>query len=338
MAIWLVRAGAAGQFEDKFLKENKVYLTSDRLSEDLTKIKNKLSLFELIRDKYYPDKKPGTLRNWTGQIWPFVKEMKKGDLVIMPSKKNPSIHIAEITGEYSNVYKNSSPFYHFRNVKWIAKDIPRLNFDQDLLYSFGAFMTICRVTRNDAEKRILEMRKNNWKSSNNTPESDGPENNDLEQNAKDQIANYIIRKFKGHGMARIIDAIFRAQGYTTYQSPEGADKGIDLLAAPPPLGFGRPRICIQVKTSDTPIDRPTLDQLIGTMQNVNADQGLLVSWSGFKSSVEKEIASQFFRVRLWNQNDIINEVIYNYDKLDDEIKAELPLKRIWALTLVEDTD
>ena len=36
-------------------------------------------------------------------------------------------------------------------------DIPRSNFDQDLLYSLGAFLTICEVKRNDAEKRIRAM-------------------------------------------------------------------------------------------------------------------------------------------------------------------------------------
>ena len=132
-------------------------------------------------------------------------------------------------------------------------------------------------------------------------------------------------------MTRLVEAILQSQGYTTYRSPEGPDKGIDILAAPGPLGFGRPRMCVQVKTGDNPIDRPTLDQLIGAMQKVNADQGVLVSWAGFKSSIDKEIPIQFFRVRLWDQKTIIDELMNNYDKLDDDIKAEMPLKRIWTL-------
>jgi len=39
---------------------------------------------------------------------------------------------------------------------------------------------------------------------------------------------------------------------------------------------------------------------------VQASHGLLVSWGGFKSSVDKEEATQFFRVRLWDQADIID--------------------------------
>ena len=136
-------------------------------------------------------------------------------------------------------------------------------------------------------------------------------------------------------MARLVDGILKAQGYTTYVSPEGPDKGVDILAAQGALGFGEPRICVQIKSGDSPLDRPTLDQLIGTMQNVQAKQGLLVSWGGFKSSVDKEEANQFFRVRLWDQKDLIEQLLKHYDKLDADIRADLPLKQIWTVATLE---
>lgn len=343
MALWLVRAGKLGEYETKFLEENRIYLTWEGLTNDLSKLHDKRSLYEFLL-KQYKDEKPAAIRNWTGQIWPIAKDMKIGDWVVLPSKKKPAVHVAEITGEYVNVPQNPDPFYHYRDVKWLATDIPRSNFDQDLLYSFGAFMTICRISRNDAEKRVKEMALKGWKTVSppsgkvtikTATEEEQIELADLEQLAKDQIAKFIIRKFKGHGMTRIIEAILQAQGYTTYRSPEGPDRGIDILAAPGPLGFGNPRMCVQVKTGDSAVDRPALDQLIGAMQNVHAEQGLLVSWAGFKSSVDKDIPIQFFRVRLWDQETIIEELMSNYDKLDDTIKAELPLKRIWTLTVPE---
>ncbi len=159
---------------------------------------------------------------------------------------------------------------------------------------------------------------------------------DLARLARDEIAKVIITKFKGHGMERLVDAILRAQGYTTHVSPEGPDKGVDILAATGPLGFREPRLCVQVKSTDSPIDHPTLSQLVGTMQAVQAQQGLLVSWGGFKSSVEKERAAQFFRVRLWDQDDLIDQLLAHYDILDDDIRAELPLKRFWAVAVQDD--
>ncbi|HJZ53954.1 MAG TPA: restriction endonuclease [Gemmataceae bacterium] len=132
-------------------------------------------------------------------------------------------------------------------------------------------------------------------------------------------------------MARLVEAVLKAQGYTTYLSPPGADKGIDILAAPGPLGFGDPRLCVQVKSGDTPADLPTLNQLIGAMQNVHAQQGLLVSWGGFKASIDREVPAQFFRVRLWDQKSFLDELLAQYDKLDEDLRAELPLKRIWTV-------
>lgn len=51
------------------------------------------------------------------------------------------------------------------------------------------------------------------------------------------------------------------------------------------------------------------------MNKVGAEYGLLVSWSGFKSSVEQERGNQFFKIRLWDANDVIDELFNNYDKL-----------------------
>lgn len=88
---------------------------------------------------------------------------------------------------------------------------------------------------------------------------------------------------------------------------------------------------MQVKSTDGAVDRPVLDQLIGTMANVGADYGLLVSWGGFRSSIIREIPMQFFKVRLWSHIEILNELLQCYDLLDGEIKQEIPLKRIWVL-------
>ena len=46
-------------------------------------------------------------------------------------------------------------------------------------------------------------------------------------------------------------------------SPAGPDKGVDILASAGTLGFGSPKICVQVKSTDAPVDRIVLDQLGG---------------------------------------------------------------------------
>lgn len=341
MALWLFRAGSRGEYERKFLDDERIYLTWDKLREDLANIKTSQELGELLA-KVYPEATIGQRRNWTGQVGVIAQKMNRGDWIVLPSKlKTAAIHVAEVTGPYVFDPKADDHFYHYRKVKWIATDLPRSIFDQDLLYSFGALQTICKIERNDAEVRIRAMAKHGWHAGRarlpkETDDEHLEDAVDLERLARDQIAKLIIQKFQGHGLAALVDAILRAQGYTTHLSPAGADKGVDILAAPGALGFGMPRICVQVKSGDAPVDSPTLNQLIGAMQNVQADQGLLVSWGGFKSSVDKEIPAQFFRVRLWDQDALIGELLAHYDRLDEDLRAELPLKRIWTVTLSDD--
>lgn len=338
MALWLVRAGRQGEYEQKFFGENKLYVTWGGLNVDLSTLTKQALVAELQRLE--PNAPKGKWRNNAGQIWPFAHVMEPGDWVVVPYKTRPAINVAELTGPYVYDRNAQDPFFHSRTVRWIARDIPRTNFDQDLLYSFGAFMTICRIERNDAERRVRQMAAAEWQigSSRPTPSSEPPDAEesleggiDLEQAARDQIAKPIIAKYQGHGLARLVDAILRVKGYTTYLSPEGPDKGIDILASAGPLGCGSPRICVQVKSGDSPVDAPTLNQLIGAMANVQADQGLLVSWGGFKSSVDKERANQFFRVRLWDQKSVIDELLNHYDQLDEEFRTVVPLKRIWII-------
>jgi restriction system protein len=75
---------------------------------------------------------------------------------------------------------------------------------------------------------------------------------DLEQYAQDDISAFIGQKFKGHELTRLVDEILSAQGYQTVASPEGAEGGVDIVAGAGPMGFDAPRLCVQVKSSDSP--------------------------------------------------------------------------------------
>jgi restriction system protein len=343
MAIWLIRAGSHGEYEQKFIQEKRVYVTWDGLDVNLAKLADRPALVAAMTQRY-PDTKPKAISNWASQLWPFAHEMKKGDLVVLPLKSQPAIQIGEITGDYQFEPGGPTPYFHWRSVKWIAEAVPRANFGKDLLFTFGAFMTICRVQRNNAEQRIAAMWANGWKPETiaaatkaTLPVTDeAASDTNLEELARDQIAQLIRARFKGHGLTRLVEGILKAQGYTTYRSPEGADGGVDILAGAGPLGFDAPRLCVEVKSESSPIDRPTVDKLLGAVSKFGADQGLFVSWGGFKSNVQKELATSFFKMRLWTLKELLEELFAHYDQLDDDLKAELPLKRIWTVAAQED--
>ena len=116
MAIWLVRAGGHGEYEQKFIQEKCIYLTWDNLKLDLSKIENREALKNDL-DELYSDRKPKTISHWLSQIWSFAHDMQIGDWVVLPLKSQRAIQIGEITGNYSFSPKSPNPFFHSRDVK-----------------------------------------------------------------------------------------------------------------------------------------------------------------------------------------------------------------------------
>jgi restriction system protein len=101
------------------------------------------------------------------------------------------------------------------------------------------------------------------------------------------------------------------------------------------MGFDHPRLVVQVKSGDQQLDVAPLRELQGVMPRFGAQQGLLVSWGGFRSSVQRESRQLYFQIRLWDARDIVDALLDNYDRLPEDLRAELPLKRIWTLVLEE---
>jgi restriction system protein len=304
MALWMLRAGRHGEYEDRFLSTSRIYLTwGEAVPSDAGAVTSRSEIVQTLRERW-SSASEGKVRNHAGQIWAFLRTMKPDDLIVVPGKKTPELHFGVIRSGAEFDATAEPDYRHYREVTWL-RDVPRSAMDKDILYSLGAIMTICEIRRNDAEARIRRMLQLPAGNAGLAPVlSESPRDDeaatsvDYEQLARDEIAALIIRHFKGHGLERLVDSILRAQGYVTYHSPTGADRGVDILAGSGHLGFGSPRICVQVKSEQTPVDHPTFSQLLGTMQATGADQGLLVSWGGFKATVEREVPRHFFKVRL----------------------------------------
>ncbi|MDP2949149.1 MAG: restriction endonuclease [Chloroflexota bacterium] len=307
---------------------------------DLSTVKTREALEALFFEKQ-PDAKPARIANWVGQIWAFKYKIELGDLVVLPLKRQRAIAIGKITSPYQYRPELPPDARHTRQVKWIRKDLPRQSFDRDLLFSLGAFKTVCQIQRNNAEERIQAILEGRTSKLPSTPSEiaepvvDAEPPQDLEEFTRDQIGTYIGQRFRGHDLARLVTGLLNAQGYKTEMASPGADGGVDIIAGQGLMGFDPPRLCVQVKSSDQPVDVDILRALQGTVQSFGAEHGLLVAWGGFKQSVLTEARKGFFKIRLWDSGDLVNGLMQNYDKLPEDIKAELPLKRIWMLVPAE---
>ena len=335
MTLWLVRCGD-GAIEEEVVAQGIVGIGWGALG-DLTGLPDR----DAVKARYMAthDESGHKLQTNLAQVYGFYARIQIGDLVALPLKHTPAIAFGRVTGGYHYV-PDAHPFItHQRTVEWINTEVPRSSIDQDLLYSLGAFLTVCKIERHDAEARILAVLNGTPipapAGHEETEVSDiggsVPFEVDLAQHAKDQIRAHIEERFQSHALSSLVEAVLQAQGYTTKLSPPGPDGGVDVLAGSGRNGFDNPRLAVQVKSGKQVMDAPSIRDLIGTMQNFRATHGLFVSWSGFNAGAQKLARDVFFTVRLWDSDELIEQIFEHYDKLPDEVRADIPLRRIWTL-------
>lgn len=343
--LWSVKGGRYGSYEQMMLDESLVLLRWDvpggDLFGDLRQFRTRDDL-EAEYTRLYPDASPHRRGNHVGQLWAYTYEMQSGDWVVLRMRTRSAVAVGEVTGPYE--YRQNLTARHCHPAKWTQTDLPPDRFGQDLLNSIGAQKTIARVLAEDAEARVRAIAAGKPDPGIAIPARPQPAAGgvdeyealpDLEEIARDRVRAYLSRRFTGHALAQLVDAVLRAQGYVTLVSPPGPDGGVDILAGAGPMGFGTPRLVVQVKSGKAPVDSGVLRELQGTMQTHNAQQGLLVSWGGFRNTVPQEARRSFFSVRLWDQDALISALLEQYERLDEAVRVELPLKQVWVLATRE---
>lgn len=340
MAVWTVKGGRQGEREARLLQHG-LLGGGWELLPSLADVGSREQLAKLYAAAY-PDVAVKTASNYVGQLWSLIDRMSADELVVLPLKTTGTIAVGRIAGPYQYRTDLGGDLTHVRPVHWERDDIPRDAFDQDLLYSFGAFLTFGQVRRENAEARVMQALGVHIDAGTVLPvrtpiddEAAGVEDSpDVAALGKEQVRQLVTQRFAGHALTELVAAVLQAQGFTgVNQSPPGADRGVDILAGVGPLGMDAPRLAVQVKTGQAGVQE--FRQLRGTMADFDADQGLLVAWAGFKGTARAEARTSHFAVRLWDADDLLDEVFRHYDQLDSELRSRLPLTRVWAVAPTE---
>ena len=159
MALWLVRAGKYGENEHHALEKNIVTIGWNEIP-DLSTITAKKDLENLYL-RINPNVKRMSMVRMVGQMWDFAKEIKTGDIVALPLKSQSAIALGRIEGDYE--FRELTPqVKHIRPVKW-SGIIPRSQFDQDLLYSLGAFRYSLPDTKKQCRNKDREDDRKKYK-------------------------------------------------------------------------------------------------------------------------------------------------------------------------------
>lgn len=333
VAVWTVKGGRHGEREERCLEHGVIGGGWEDIP-DLTAVASKDELSGLC-EVAAPSWSTRTRANYVAQLWSLRKRMTDGELAVLPLKTSGTIAVGKISGPYAYRDDLGSDFRHTRSVEWLQTEVPRDSFDQDLLYSFGAYLTIGRVHRENAEQRVLKAIGADTAIPIPVSEANGDEAPEAEtsidpaQLAREQIRQHITQTIAGHDLADLVGAIFEARGFTVTVSPPGPDGGVDLLMGSGPTGRESPRVVAQVKTGQAGIDQ--YRSIFGLKESMQADQGLLVAWGGFKGHARREAQAQPFSMLLWDADDLLDALFDAYGSIRDDIRSRLPLQRMWVM-------
>lgn len=179
-----------------------------------------------------------------------------------------------------------------------------------------------------------------WKAERKETESDNP-SEEVSESSKDILVNLeqleekalegITEHINGknpYEFQDLVAALLRAMGYyTPFVAPKGKDGGIDIIAYLDPLGAKEPRIKVQVKHKpETAIPAKDIRALVGTLKV--GDIGLFVTSGTFSPDAKRESVNSKEYVRIIDGSEFIELWQEYYDKMSDEDKNMLPLRRI----------
>ena len=161
-----------------------------------------------------------------------------------------------------------------------------------------------------------------------TAEKDNAMNLDLlESDAREGIRQFIVSK-SPYEFQDMVAALLRAMDYhTPFIAPKGKDGGIDIIAYLDPLGAKTPRIKVQVKHKpETAIGASEVRALSGVLKA--GDIALFVTSGTYSADARNAASGNDKFIRLIDGNDFIDMWQKYYDKMTDDDKNMLPLKRI----------
>ena len=149
----------------------------------------------------------------------------------------------------------------------------------------------------------------------------------LEERAANGIREYLKSK-NPYEFQDIVAVLLKAMGYYIQSvAPRGKDGGIDIVAYVDPLGARTPRIKVQVKHKpDTATGAADVRALMGILKA--GDIALFVTSGSYSADARHAATSGDKFIRLIDGDELIDMWQEYYDKMSDEDKNMLPLKRI----------
>lgn len=325
--VWVVRAGKGGFYADEF--EHKGIAAVDFSPMPDLAGKDRSAIIELART-HFPKRLAG---NVGGQLDRFANEIAIGDLIVTPNGETRELLYGEVSGSYE--FRAAPPMgvnRHVRTVNWLGRR-DRDPLPDRVLFTLGSLLTVYAPAFQAELKAFLlsgvVAEQTDAPTSNGDVESVEDPTGAFEQEARNkELIRKRISELKPYPTQDFVAGVLRALGYYTEVSPPGADGGVDIRASRDALFIQPPIVKVQVKARPESKTPPAdIRALKGVLEP--DERGVFVSTGGFTAPA----LSEFDRssIQLIGMDRLIDLFLENYERLDEETRALVPLRRIWVL-------
>jgi restriction system protein len=325
--MWKITAGRANAYISDFL-EGGIVGIGWMEAGDYRSVSSRDELMELFAQTW-PEHTNRQVQVGAGQVWRFLHEVAVGQNVLTYDPGSRLYHLGEIRGDPQYEPNRMERLPVTRAVQWVAR-VSRDDLSEGTRNTLGAILTIFKLSPT-AEREILE--KAGVRSlTERSDESSDPD--EVETDPFADIGDQAIERVKDRILSlswdevqELVAAMLRAMGYRTSVSASGPDRGRDILASKDGFGFEPPRIVVEVKHRRGAMGAPEIRSFLGGRHS--EDRGLYVSTGGFTREAQYEADRATTVTHLMNLDDLARSLVEQYELLDAEGRALLPLKRLY---------
>lgn len=333
MAVWGIHNDS---LSDELVEGGFVSIGWDRIG-DLRAIGLDRGRLKSALTEAYPDDKPRAIAGRAGTMLRFARDIQEGDLVVAPNRSDSTINLGVVTGPYEH-HPEAETHRHRRTVEWKKLGVSRTVFTQAALYEIGSLLAVFGIRKHPEEfltalgtsveslgksksaERSVEEADDNERTS-----IDEPRASRIERHTRDYVLDCLKHDLNHQEFEEFIADLLRAMGYEARVTAYSQDGGVDVIAHRDPLGVEPPLIKVQVKHTTNPISAPTVQQLIGTQ--ASNELSLLVTLGTYtRDAVSIERVRQ--GLRLITGEDLITDVLRNYDRLPARWRSRMPLRGV----------
>src|SRR5581483_2888933 len=276
--------------------------------------------------KTYPDYSSSRVNVNAGQVYRFARKISIGDYALTYDKSVRELLIGIVRGdmEYKpDVFGKEHP--NIRRVDWL-KRISRDAFNSSARNSLGSALTVFKI-----DEHLNEVHKLASGETVVIAEAEAEEEIPFHEEIKskaDELISDLITKLDPYDFQDLVAGVSRAMGFRANSSTPGRDKGVDIVAYPDALGFGKPRIKVQVKHRSSSAGGSDLRNFLATLDH--EENGLFISTGGFSNDAFAERDRARATITLLDRDGFIGLLLEHYEKLEPEYQARIPLVKVWV--------